>query len=193
MRMTDCQTYRGPIAALALAATLIFGAGAASAATVQVTVDFGVDSGDVASPYVEDGFEVAGKALLLEDRFGNPPVSVALDPFTTSLTITRMGGGLFSLISFDYSCANGLCDFSVGSTPITGGSTALANFVTVSPGGYMNVASLVFTRNSASHLIDNIVLSYEQAAPVPLPAVLPLLLGGLAGLGLLARRKGRAA
>lgn len=191
----DCKTYRGPFVALALAATLTCGAGAASAATVQVKLDFGTATGTPTSPYVEDGFEVSGTALGLADA-GNPAVSILLDRDTTVLTLKRVGGGLFSLLSFDYSCIPGLCNFSVGSTAITSGSLNFDDFATVSPAGFLDIASLVFTRNSSDHLLDNIILSYEDTpplAPIPLPAGLPLLLGGLAGLGLMARRKGRTA
>jgi hypothetical protein len=190
MRMTECQTTRGPFAALALAAALICGAGAASAATVTVTLDFGTTVGGVSSPYIEDGFEVSGFSLFLAD--GNPAAGVFLEKVTTSLTLTRTGGGAFSLIRFEYDCLNGICDFTVGSTPITGGSSGALDFATAQPAGFTDITSLVFTWRSSNHLIDNIVLSYDDLAPIPLPAGLPLLLGGLAGLGLVARRKGRA-
>ena len=190
--MTDCQTYRGPFVALALAAALMSGAGAASAATMQVTLDFGTSVASPESPYIEDGFEVSGIRLGLAN-IGNPGASIFLDQFTPSLTLTRSGGGAFSLISFDYSCNSGICDFSVGSTPITSGSSSVDDFATAQPAGFTDITSLVFTWRSSRYLIDNIVLSYEDVAPIPLPAGLPLLLAGLAGLGLLARRKGRAA
>jgi hypothetical protein len=191
--MTDQTTRRRPFAALALAATMFCGAGAASAATVQVTLDFGAGAGNIASPYVEDGFAVSGPNLFLFSAFGNPASSIALDELTNSLTITRVGGGLFSLTSFDYTC-NNKCNFTVGNTAITSGPVDFLSFAKVSPGGLSDIAAAVFTRLSSIHKIDNIVLSYDDGvAPVPLPAGLPLLLAGLAGLGLLARRKGRAA
>jgi hypothetical protein len=60
--------------------------------------------------------------------------------------------------------------------------------------GFSDLTSLVFTANSGSTRIDNIVLSYTDApAVIPLPAGLPLLAGGLAGLGLMALRRRKAA
>jgi hypothetical protein len=82
------------------------------------------------------------------------------------------------------------CAFSVGTTSITSGSGA---FTTVSPTGFTNITSLVFTRTAGITRIDNIVLTYEDVTPVPVPAALPLLLAGIGGLGLMARRKRKAA
>jgi hypothetical protein len=158
--MTDHTTRRRPFAPLALAATLICGAGAASALPVTVTLDFGTVGGFVASPYIEDGFEVSGARIGLSTNNGNPMSSILLSIVAPSLTLTRTGGGAFSLISFDYACsASNGCDFSVGTTAITSGSTGTTDFATASPVGYSNITSLVFTYNSSSHHIDNIVLS----------------------------------
>jgi hypothetical protein len=195
VQMENCNPTRRPFAALAVAAALICGPGAASAATVLATLDFGTDIAEPASPYVEDGFEVSGISLGLANA-GNPTASILLDRVTALLTLTRVGGGVFSLVSFDYSCIPGLCDFSVGSTAITSGSLDGYDFATISPAGFDNITSLVFTRNSSDHLIDNIVLEFDDGivlppAPIPVPAAFPLLLGAVAGLGLMARRRGR--
>ncbi len=40
--------------------------------------------------------------------------------------------------------------------------------------------------------IDNIVVSYNDMPVIPLPAALSLLLAGLGGLGLMARRRRKA-
>ena len=191
--MTAINSIRGAFAAAAAAATLVLGAGAASAGTVQVTIDFGTVATGTGSPYVEDGFAIAGSFLELTG-IGNPPASIFLDQFTASLTLTRVGGGAFSLLSFQYACA-GVCDFSVGGTAVTSGSSSGDVFATFTPvSGFTDLTSLVFTRNDSFHRIDNIVLSYDDApAVIPLPAGLPLLAGGLAGLGLMARRRRKAA
>lgn len=194
--MTVFSSVRAAIAAAASAAMLTFGTGAASAATVQVTLEFPGTPFTVFDPYTANGFEIAGPFVELSER-GNPFPSLWLDNLTRSLTLTRTGGGAFSLVSFDYSCA-GKCDFSVGQTSITSGSTNSDQFVTFLPPAssatFANLTSLVFTHNSSVHFIDNIVLTYEDdLTPIPVPAALPLLLAGIGGLAMMARRKSRAA
>jgi hypothetical protein len=187
--MTVFGSLRTALAAAASAATLLLGTGAASAATV--TIEFGTVVAFPSSPYIEDGFEIAGTFLLLNSP-GNPPAAIALDDLTPSLTLTRTGGGAFSLSSFDYACNSfSACAFSVGTTPITANSSA--GFTTVSPTGFTNITSLMFTRANGFPILDNIVLTFDDVTPVPVPAALPLLLAGVGGLGLMARRKRKAA
>ena len=161
---------------------------------MQVTIDFGRgETREIPGPYSEDGFVIAGNALLLNNQAGNLPRSIALDNLTPSLTLTRAGGGAFSLVSFDYSCVF-RCNFTVGTTAFTSGSTSSNSFTTASPVGFTDVTSLVFTRNVSTHAIDNIVLTYDDdLTPIPVPAALPLLLAGIGGLGLMARRKRKSA
>lgn len=187
--VTAFNFLRTAFASVAAAATLFLGAGAATANPMQVTIDFGTGFGlSIDSPYQEDGFEIAGTNLFLSG-IGNPARAISLDAATPSLTLTRTGGGAFSLIRFDYSCLS-LCNFSVGGTTITDGSNVLESFTTLSPtSGFTDISSLLFSSSNSVHRIDNIVLSYDDIPPIPLPAGLPLLLGGLAGLGLMARRK----
>jgi hypothetical protein len=191
--MTLFNSVRAAVAAASTVATLVLGTGAASAATVPVTIDFGTGPSEgVGSSYSEDGFEIAGRLLLLSEAFGNLPRSIVLDLITPSLTLTRTGGGAFSLVSFDYSCASA-CDFSVGTTAVTSGSSDLLTFATASPSGFTNITSLVFSWNSGGSRLDNIVLRHEDLTPIPVPAALPLLLAGIGGLGLMARRKRKSA
>jgi hypothetical protein len=191
----NCKTLQTGLAALLTAAALAVGAGTASAGTV--TIDFGTGgSSSVSGPYVEDGFEIAGSELFVSSTAGNPVRAIIFDDrLTPTLTLTRVGGGAFSLVGFDYSCADlAGCNFSVGGTMVTSGSASFNDFATLSPSGFTNITSLLFTSNMGIHFIDNIVLTYDaDVPPIPLPAGLLLLLGGLAGLGLMARRKRRAA
>ena len=185
------HTCRKAVAAFAAAGAFSLGAGAVSAATA--TIDFGTSSGLISSPYVEDNFAIAGTDLFLS-TFGNPAASIGLREAT--LTLTRIGGGFFSLVSFDYSCGStDGCDFSVGNSAITSGSPQLDVFTTFTApaGDFTNLAALVFTSSNSTHLIDNIVVSYEEMTPIPLPAALPLLLAGVGGLGLMARRNRKVA
>lgn len=189
--MIDYNTPRRGLAAVALAAALICGAGAASAAPVQVTLDFGPSVLFPGNLYVEDGFEVSGNDLFFIG-LGNPTASVLLGGVTPTMTVTRVGGGAFSLIAFDYACDTGTCALTVGNTAFTSGSSSALDFATVSPSGFSGITSLQFSASTA-HLMDNIVLSYDDMPAIPLPAGLPLLLGGLAGLGMISRRKDRPA
>jgi hypothetical protein len=61
--MTIFNSVRAAIAATATATVLMLGTGAASAATVEVTIDFGPSGLGVLSPYIENGFEVAGHSF----------------------------------------------------------------------------------------------------------------------------------
>ncbi|WP_161601046.1 VPLPA-CTERM sorting domain-containing protein [Pseudooceanicola batsensis] len=188
--MASLKCARAGLAAFAVAATIGLTANTANAGSVQVTLDFGTLYGDFASPYVEDGFEIAGSDLFIIGT-GNPPSSIFLDALTTSLTLTRTGGGAFSLISFDYSCGP-TCDFSVGSQAVTSGSTAVDDYATLTPLGFTDVTSVLFSRNSNEHRLDNIVVSYDTTV-VPLPASAAFLLTGLAGFGAMRRRARRKA
>jgi hypothetical protein len=99
----------------------------------------------------------------------------------TFVTLTRVGGGLFNLLGFDY--------YTEGSTLSADG--AAQGFL--AGGGTWNtalngIAELRLT-SSAANAIDNVAVE-EASAAVPLPGTLPLLLGGVAAFGLVRRRRG---
>jgi hypothetical protein len=197
--MTIFNSVRAAIAATATATVLMLGTGAASAATVEVTIDFGPSGLGVLSPYIENGFEVAGPFLSLA-LFGNPGRSILLDPIRPTLTLTRTDGGAFSLKAFDYYCSLTNCDFTVGglrTVDVPNGGVWVTRGLDIA-----NITSLVFSWNIGLIYFDNIVLTHEVATTVPpgggvsvvpVPAGLPLLIAGIGGLGLMARRKTRAA
>jgi hypothetical protein len=174
---------------LVAGAAMAIGVSAADATTI--TIDFGTGGlASVPSPYLEDGFEVAGTDLLLTEE-GNPPRDILLDSVTLNLIVTMTGGGLFSLMSFDYSCTP--CDFDVQGLFGSGGavsplsvfgSTGVDEFETLSPPGFTNLSSLSFLNFSGDrHRLDNIVLEFTSPLSLPLPASLALLISGLLGLG----------
>jgi hypothetical protein len=98
----------------------------------------------------------------------------------TSVTLTRVGGGLFNVLGFDY-----YTDGSALSTDGTPqGFLADAGTWTTALNG---VTELRFT-SGAFNEIDNVHVEAATAA-VPLPGTLPLLLGGVAAFGLARRRR----
>ena len=97
----------------------------------------------------------------------------------TFVTLTRIGGGLFDLRSFDY--------YTTGSTLSADGN--LQAFL--EGGGTWNTAldgitELRFTSGAVNALAN---VDVEAAGTVPLPGTVPLLLGGVAAFGLARRRR----
>lgn len=97
----------------------------------------------------------------------------------TFVTLTRIGGGLFDLRSFDY--------YTDGSALSTDGT--LQAFL--AGGGTWTTALNGITElrfaSSAHNAIANV--DVEAASTVPLPGTLPLLMGGVAALGMARRRR----
>jgi hypothetical protein len=97
----------------------------------------------------------------------------------TFVTLTRVGGGLFDLRSFDY--------YTTGSTLSTDGN--LQAFL-VDAGTWNTalngIAELRFTSGAVNALAN---VDVEAAGAVPLPGTVPLLLGGVAAFGLARRRR----
>ncbi|KGF81187.1 hypothetical protein IA69_14125 [Massilia sp. JS1662] len=96
----------------------------------------------------------------------------------TFVTLTRIGGGLFDLRSFDY--------YTTGSALSADGN--LQAFL--QGGGTWNTAlngitELRFTSGAVNALAN---VDVDAAGTVPLPGTLPLLLGGVAAFGLARRR-----
>jgi hypothetical protein len=98
----------------------------------------------------------------------------------TYVTLTRVGGGLFDLRSFDY--------YTTGSTLSTDGN--LQAFLV--DGGTWNTALNGITElrltSGAINAIANVDVE-AAAGAVPLPGTLPLLMGGVAAFGLARRRR----
>ncbi|MGW8392655.1 hypothetical protein [Pseudoduganella sp. HUAS MS19] len=97
----------------------------------------------------------------------------------TFVTLTRVGGGVFNLISFDYlvEASQVWADGSLrGAIQDAGTWTTALNGITE-----LRLSSGAFNQ------IDNIKVA-EAASAVPLPGTLALILGGMAAAGLVRRR-----
>lgn len=145
---------------------------------------------DLEGPFTGTGATNPGKVLIIsedggpdDERFGG------LVTFEFSQPIDFLGfdafdGGLFEVTS-------GMGDlFPVADLIVSGDNQS--NRLTVTE-GFQGVTFLNFSfmdsGEGASGAIDNIEFQIAGVAPIPVPAALPLLLAGLGGLGLVARRR----
>jgi hypothetical protein len=140
--------------------------------------------------YVESGFQVtlhapnaASGAAHIGDGTYDPQTYNWHDGFENGtgsyLTVSKVGGGLFDLLGFDY-YTDGL---SVSADGVLAGFLEGYDHWSMALNGIteLRLSSGVFNE------IDNVAVDNASAA-VPLPGTLSLLLGGLA-VGALARRR----
>lgn len=149
-------------------------------------------------PYVEDGYSVV-KTLgdVYEGHvFGNPQPSLVVGSVfggrTGSVAVSKVGGGSFSLTSFDFTSQNGVGTYSVagslnGSNVFLfgGGGNFGAAWQTIL-GNSPHVDSLVFdfVAGGTSINFDNIVLG-----AVPEPSSWAMMIAGFGLVGAAARRR----
>lgn len=115
--------------------------------------------------------------------------------YNSGATVSKIGGGAFTLNSFDFGKEFSGSDITVGYVlnlasggTQTGSFTGNGAFQTLALG--QTITSISFglpTGGNAYIAIDN--LSYDEAAAVPEPAMLGLFGMGAIGLGLARRRK----
>ena len=140
--------------------------------------------------YVESGFrvvlhapEAAPGVAHIGDGTYNPQTYNWHDGIEngagTWVSVSRVGGGLFNLVGFDY--------FTDAMTLVADGATiALLEWEGSWSTGLNGISELRFI-SGAFNQIDN--LQVEQAQAVPVPATPLLLIGGLVAAGLARRRK----
>lgn len=189
--------FRG--VATACAALLV--AGAAGASTITFGALLGTNGDAFTGPYTEAGFTVLQTAgdVFEGHGFGNPEPSLVVGSVFGGRTqgtveVTRSGGGMFNLTSFDWTDQNGpggyfivgyhgpLAIFSIASAADFGGifQTVLGNTTQV------DRLQFNLTANGTSLNLDNIVIG---AGGVPEPASWALLLAGFGLTGAAVRRK----
>lgn len=156
-----------------------------TATTFAATITF---DGPDTSPYLEDGFSI-NPARTVNGNCGIDNPCLALNDNETS-TLALVGGGVFTLDSFWFKLLGDGTPNALIVTPYIGSIAQTA--ITLAVGavydhntGYIytgpiaNITSLVFSTIDGGNVrIDDISVS-----AVPLPAALPLLGAGLAGLG----------
>lgn len=173
------------------------------------TITFGPLSGANGAAYSghsEAGFTVAttGGSWFEAHVFGNPTPSIFAGPIgspsTSSIQVTKDGGGLFDFTSVDLSPNNGPIEYKIEG--LAGGSSVFTQSGTMSHVGFffetlLSTSSalidtlsitLVPGAGTTSMNIDNIVLSEHPTVPEPAFVQLSALLG-LGGLGLLRLRR----
>jgi hypothetical protein len=200
--MTFMKKLVAGLACAAFVGTLAFSAGGAEASTVLIDFEGPKPSG-AASAYLEDGFSFAphnlqsGQCIDAQCPHLNVndeiQMTYTLSPYRFSLLSLNLNfqgnGGVqdHGLLVFETFNPTNYVRFWENDYPHTGGDAD--GYYLVSFGSqFMNVASISFAGlNNANVRIDNIT-----AAPIPLPAPALLLLGGLAGLGAVSRRRNRA-
>lgn len=186
------------------ASMALFSVGDASAATLSF--DGASDQGG--GVYVDQGFSFDDTRIVSGPCFATAPCLALND--NESTTITRVGGGTFSLTSLWFKLigkgihgSNALTVTSAGPAGVWDLTQTTINPDTGLPyehnkGYYVdfmafftNVTSITFTTaaNGGNVRIDDIVLVPTPPAPVPLPAGAGLLAMALGGLGLASRRK----
>lgn len=155
-----------------------------------VTVSFEGANGD---PYIESGFSFEDARI----SGGNCLVDhcMALNKNETSI-LSRVGGGLFSLNSFWFQTLGKPATLTIKSF---NGINLIEQIDLVYPhnnGGQIfnhlfdNVTSISFHDSGRGNVrIDDLNLSTPIVSTVPVPAALPLLASGIAGLGFLGRRR----
>lgn len=215
------------IGALALGAAAM--SGSASAAIVTETINFnnlannlviGGTAVTVGNNNFSYGAPPYGSYQSTRDIGGGNIVMVDGNPFDASgaaQTLKRVGGGLFTVLSFDIADLSGNSAGGGGYGGLSGSgyrigieaagddgsfSPTSATFLTIDLSSYaflqdinefhVNIVSQRYSGSEGNYddfAIDNIVVSYDNAETVPEPASLALLGLGLAGLGLFSRRR----
>ena len=135
-------------------------------------------------------FGTGDRRLGVADRPGNLLIFDAFQPGTTAFGLDIFSDTDGTLeIGVTTSTGTTLTQLAVtaltGSTGVFFGATDTDGILSVS----LNFPDVVAPRSFSLPTVDDVFVGQANSGVVPLPASLPFLLAGLAGLGLLARRK----
>ena len=201
----------GCVKKLALCMFLALPASAAHAAVIdfEALAHNGSGFNYVGNSYVESGFQFTkgqGEPFdfgVMGSGEGRYTGSAALfnDTIGGTTTLSRVGGGVFTLSSIDVSELNYAASVFVNFVgELLGGGQVFATIQTDGTFGmesflfnsaWTNLVSVSWTQDSPFHQFDNVNVEPGSVSPVPVPAGGLLLVGALAGLAAL-RRKARA-
>ncbi|MEE9328904.1 MAG: VPLPA-CTERM sorting domain-containing protein [Parvularculaceae bacterium] len=157
-------------------------------------------------------FEEATEGAIITDTYTEngvsfDPVQGAYDIFTNGSIIFNardsaglvviditFSGGTFDLLSFDIMNLTNVGAFTLtsnlGDSFAIPAAIGMVNFATT----FIGVTTLTLTQNFGGSLqLDNFTINSVNGSPVPLPAALPLMIAGIAGLGAMTRRRRKAA
>jgi hypothetical protein len=185
----------------ALAGALL-SAGAAQAAVITFAGLPGSNGSAFSGPYVEDGFSIVKTAgdVFEGHSFGNPAPSLVVGSVFEggtggALSLTKVGGGAFTLTSFDFTSFGGVGSWSIagslngsGVYALNGGGNFGAAWQTIA-GNAAGVDTLVFSLNAegTSLNLDNIALG--DVGRVPEPASWAMMIIGFGLVGAASRRR----
>ena len=203
------------IARLFVAALMVMAFGLCRSASAETITFDGLTAGNY-NPYVEKGYQLINTGSFdpttAQMSYGagsadpSPTSSTLNSTAGTTTTLTKIGGGVFNLLSIDF--AQAPVTFAptpfdmtfnyVGGTSATFSyalSNATSDLVTFAFGQNNLLSVSWIPTHSPWHLqFDNITVTGQSAAVTPIPAALPLFLSGLGFLGFGAwRRRGTTA
>lgn len=144
-------------------------------ASLSNGVVFGTSIGALASPIYYDGFD----SSTIRVDFLNPVSAFGLDWIANNanptLSVFDSSGTLLESLTLDWTTFPLASSFPQGFIGLDVGTNAIA------------YATIDTPLNGNELYVDNLI--YQRVAAVPVPATLPLLAIGAAGLGVLRRRK----